>query len=441
MAVPELSYTQTVADLSALLQDNYKGRVKPWLDVIIPVAALFQRLGPGEYSLEGKKLIFAGDSRYAGMAMATDGHLPGSQYAEAVQLNTTPARTYVRRMVDNFTVAAGAGEAAFENFMDRIMRQMWESFERMTARHIHGSSAATVCRVKTRTSATVVVVHQANGYTATAGWDPSLYTEEGMWLASLDSSAGFAVLAVARLLTIVRSSIVPEATFTFATTIEGAGTIAVDDLLVFATSTVTTDNWFVTERNRAPLGLLDIVDPLNTLSSYLGVTETDHPRINPIRAVSADWGEVEFMEYVTEILSRSNAPVTPDTHTFTLHPGVKIELAKTLTPFTRIEGKGKELDGGWTAVRIAGHDFVEDPYHIPDVCYGLCTEDLFVVDLDGDPRIWEGDGSQFRRIANYDGKEWFARHYLQRFACRRNRLGALTAIPNPKGQRFVPVPV
>lgn len=437
MATTGVDYIQSTSDIGHLVYENFKGRVKPWLDVIDAMAALFGTLGPGEYSMQGKKLVFAADDKYAGMAMSTAGYLPGSQYVDPITLETTPARTYVRRIVDNFTVARASGEATFENFMTRIMRQMWEAFERATIRHIHGSSTATVCTVSSRTSGTVFVVKDGYGYT---GASPGQFLEIGMWLALLDASVSYGVLGVAKISAIDHATSQSTATITFLATIDAGALGAAGDPFVFCTSTSSSDTWFQTERSNAPLGLQDLLDPGNANTSYLGVTESGSPRIEPIRRVSADWGEVEFMEFVAEIESKSNSEVTPDSHVFTLHPGILIELAKTLIPYTQIMGKGQDLEGGWSTVRIAGHDFVKTSYHIQNVVYAICKEDAHVCDLDGQAAIWDGDGSQFRRLADYDGKEWFARHYGQRFFSRRNRSGCLTGVTNPNYQKYSAIP-
>lgn len=439
MSTETTHLAQFSGDVNQLLQTNYRGRVKPWLGVLSSVAALFQQLGPGEYSYDGLELKFAGEYTYSGGGMGTSGNLPASQYVDPVNLVSNAARVYVRRAVDNFIVAAGGGEASFEDFMDRVMRQGWEALERTDIRHIHGSSDATVCKVVSKTSDNEIVVDAGYGW---EGADPTMFLEPGMHVTSLDAGSSFAELGTATIATIDRSvSGQPtQATITFTGDIDDAGTIADNDVLVFSTSSDDTDDWFETERGNAPLGLLDLVDPANDASSYLGVTESTHTRINPIRVTSSDWGEVEFMEFCEEIRSRSNAPVTPESHTFTMHPGVYIELAKTLVPFTQIEQKGRELEGGWTTVRVGGKDLIQDPYHIPDVVYALCYEDLYDIDLDGDPRIWDGDGSQFQRLINFDGKQWFIRHYHNRIMDRRNRSGALTSVTNPGANRFVPVP-
>lgn len=441
----ETAYLNRVADVESLLQENYKGEVVPYLDIISPVHALFEPLDPGEYSLEGRVLTFAGDYTYAGGAMYTQGHLPASQYVDPVLLQTIAARCYVRRMVDNFIVARGTGEATFEDFMTRIMRQMWEAFERTGVRSVHGSSRGILNMVMGGTP-DEPIVHNGYGYEpvpgAGGGPEPTMFIEPGMWVAALNPADSFAVRGVATVMDLDRHN---DGTATLRLVnrdpgLTGIPGLTTGDVLTFATSDNVADDWFEVEYGLAILGLLDLIDPQAEATAYLGAEVSYYPRLNPIRVESADWGEVEFMEFTEEIASRSNSPVTPETHTFTCQPGVKIELAKTLIPFTRIEQKGKELEGGWTAVRIAMQDFITDPYHIPDVLYAISMEDAYNVPLDGDPRIWEGDGSQFQRLINFDGKQWWARYYSQRFLNRRNRCGALTNIANPNQYRFVPVP-
>lgn len=44
------------------------------------------------------------------------------------------------------------------------------------------------------------------------------------------------------------------------------------------------------------------------------------------------------------------------------------------------------------------------------------------------PSAWPSEHT-VRRLSHYDGREVFARHYVQRFLNRRNRTGALTVAP------------
>ena len=74
--------------------------------------------------------------------------------------------------------------------------------------------------------------------------------------------------------------------------------------------------------------------------------------------------------------------------------------------------------------------------------YTLSVEDLFRVDLDGEADYFAEDGSQFSRLSDFDGKEWYVKSYLQNFSDRRNRHAALTGITlaNVTASDFSPVP-
>ena len=147
------------------------------------------------------------------------------------------------------------------------------------------------------------------------------------------------------------------------------------------------------------------------------------------------------MSFLAQIAAKSNSPVSAQSHTLTMQTGAKIELAKELLAFQQAAQLGRVLEGGWTSVRIGEFDILDDMYHIQDVVYALCPEDIHVVDLDGEPAVWAGDGSEFLRLSDYDGKEWFLRHYVQRFASRRNRCGALTGVTNPNPELYSAHPV
>jgi hypothetical protein len=65
---------------------------------------------------------------------------------------------------------------------------------------------------------------------------------------------------------------------------------------------------------------------------------------------------------------------------------------------------------------------------------------MAVVDVSGDLSMQSFDGSEYQRMADYDGRQWYAAAYLNRFALRRNRLGALTGVSNPNASRYAATP-
>lgn len=432
---------RTTTNISTLVHENYVNEVKPWLAHNSPLAGLFSQIGDGGYSLIGKKLVIAADNSYRMGFMGTDGYIPEPVAVDPVNLEFTPARLYASGAVDNFLAALAVKPGAFEQFTDRLTDQMMNAVERGTSFHIHGGSAATLCLVSSRSSATVVVVKDGFGVT---GVSPTMFMEPGMICASLDADGALAVLGAAAVSSIARRTTATATaqtdTVTFASSIEGGGTIAAGDVIVQATSGTTTDAHFVTERSKAPLGLLDIIDPADALTTYGAATESSTPRINPYRTASSDFGFVEIMEFLAAIGASSNSAVSAQSHVLTMQEGVKIELAKELLPYQQQNQLGRELNGGWKTVRIADFDLLSDPNHLPFVMYALCPEDLHVVDLDGEPEVWAGDGNQFQRMTDYDGKQWFLRHYVQRFASRRNRLGALTGISNANFNKYAAQP-
>jgi hypothetical protein len=427
----------TRTSVGVLLQENFAKGVVPWFGLMDPVAALFKRRANGDrYKVSGKKLVITVEANYAGGAMATGGQLPDHQEVAPITVETTPARRYVRSAIDNFMQALTEGPGAAENYLKRLTRQHLERFQVMERRHVHGSSTGTLCAVSSRTSATVVVAKNGYGYT---GQPPLSYLEPGMLVASLDSSADFAVLAVAKIASINYST----NAITFATTIEGAGTIAADDLLVVASTADTAADHFVTERGKAPLGLLDIIDPKAANASHLGVTEASYQRWKPTRRAASSFGDMEFVAFTRELAAKSTSPVTPSSHTMTTQPGIVIALAEAMTSSSNAQfvfEKGKDLPGGYKTVRVAGHDFVESGDHIYDTIYALCMEDLHRCHLGPEFHDAAEDGSMYSRVADWDAKEWYGRDYMQQFADRRNRCGAYHTITNTNAARYTNTP-
>ena len=429
---------RTQSNIGRTVHENYVNEVQPWLDHIDEFAALFQKIGPKGYSMIGEKLVFAGDDTYSGGFMGTDGYLPDSQYVQPRELETTPARLYIRRAVDNFLQSLAVKPGAYEDFFARIQKQMVDAVKRGTAFHIHGSTNATVCTFVSRTDADTLVVDAGFGHASQA---PLQFVEPGMYLALLDASNSYATIGAAEVDSITYNTSATTATINFTSDIDTSSTGADGDPLVFCTTADESASHFVAERGKAPLGMLDIVSPGGGTTTLLNLAESTSARWTPLRRASTDFGHVEIMEFLEEIGTRSNSEVSAQTHVITMQNGVWIELAKDLLPFQQQAQLGRELEGGWRTVRVGEHDFLKSQYHIWDAVYAVCPEDLAVVDLDGEPAVWAGDGSQFSRLADYDGKEWFLRHYVQRFPTRRNRMGALTGVTNPNKQRYSGHPV
>ena len=434
----QVSGLEAITDLTGLVHEIYAGEVKPNVSSWSPTSQLFQEAGAGDYRIDGEKLVFSADLTYAGGAMGSDGNLPDHQYVDAVEGETTPARLYVRRAIDNFIEKrAVRGPGAFGDLLGRMFDQMWDAFGRSQIRHAIGTSNGTLCKVSSRTSSTVFVVKDGYGHADTP---PLLHMEVGMIINWVDVGSSNALAGAGTISAITHST--NTVTVTTAGTWEPGNQLAANDLIVNATTPNISTDSFATEYTNAPNGLLNIVDPDADSTTVFNISQSTYPRWKPYRKASASFDHIEVTEHFRQLRAKSTSPVGPRTHVCCAQGSVIAELARTLVGFQQQTALGRTFEGGYEAVRIANMDFIEDDWQIHDVLYTLSVEDLFTVDLDGEADYFAEDGSQFSRLSDFDGKEWYVKSYKQSFSDRRNRHAALTGISlaNVTASDFSPVP-
>ena len=434
----QVSGLEAITDLTGLVHEIYAGEVKPNVSSWSPTSQLFQEAGAGDYRIDGEKLVFSADLTYAGGAMGSDGNLPDHQYVDAVEGETTPARLYVRRAIDNFIEKrAVRGPGAFGDLLGRMFDQMWDAFGRSQIRHAIGTSNGTLCKVSSRTSSTVFVVKDGYGHADTP---PLLHMEVGMIINWVDVGSSNALAGAGTISAITHST--NTVTVTTAGTWEPGNQLAANDLIVNATTPNISTDYFASEYTNAPNGLLNIVDPDEDATTVFNISQSTYPRWKPYRKASASFDHIEVTEHFRQLRAKSTSPVGPSTHVCCAQGSVIAELASTLVGCQQQTALGRTFEGGYEAVRIANMDFIEDDWQIHDVLYTLSVEDLFTVDLDGEADYFAEDGSQFSRLSDFDGKEWYVKSYKQSFSDRRNRHAALTGISlaNVTASDFSPVP-
>jgi len=433
----QVSNVDTISTVGGLVHEVFANKVKPsiWKESV--TRQVIQSAGADDYSIEGEKLVGAADLRFAGGALGTDGKLPDHQYTDAVPWEVTPVRLYIRRAVDNFIQARATGKGAFEDFTGRVFDQQWDAFSRMEIRHACGGSSGVIGLCDSRTSGTVFVIKDGYGHTGT---DPLMFLEPGMVIAWIDVNDSNAEAGAATIESINYSTraITVDAEATW----EPGNDIAAGDKIVFATTPNIATDYFDTEFNSAPQGLMDIIDPDAAASTVQNIAEATYPRWKPYRVASSTFDHIEVTEFFQKLRAKSTSPVGMDTHTCITNGAVLAELARTLIGFQQQMGLGKTLEGGYETVRVANMDFAQDDFQLHNVLYAICHEDIFAADLDGDADYFSEDGSQFSRLSDFDGKEWYVKHYKQVFADRRNRFGALTGITlsNVSATDFTPTP-
>lgn len=434
----QVTNLDAITDMTGLVHEVYAGQVAPNVVAWSPTQQLFQDAGPGQYRIDGEKLVGSADLHFAGGGTHTAGQLPDHMYQDATEWYTTPFRRYVRRAIDNLVELRGAaGPGSFGDISERIFNQLWDAFGRMQIRGAIGSSTGTICKASSRTSSTIWVAKDGYGHTGT---DPIMHLEPGMVIAWIDVTDSNAEAGAGIISSIAAST--NTVTMASGATWEPGNQLAANDLIVFATTTSISADYFETEYGLCQNGLLDIVDPDANNAACMGITEATHPRWKPYRETSATFDHIEVTEHWRKLRSKSTGPVGPQSHVVVTNGAVTAELARTLEGYQQQQNLGREFVGGYTAVRIGNMDFVEDDFQLHNVMYTVCVETLFRTPLGGEADYFAEDGSMYQRLADFDGKEWWVREYGQTFSDRRNRHAALTSITltNVSATDFSPTP-
>ena len=209
---------------------------------------------------------------------------------------------------------------------------------------------------------------------------------------------------------------------------EQVATAAANDTVFFATTTVPTTDYFVSERNLAPNGLGTIVDPTAALTTVFNIAEGTYQRWKPYRKTSVTFDHLELTEHWLQLAAKRGFGVTPATDVAVTFPSNVAQIARSLLSFQQQAYTGEDLKGGYRAISVSGIPIVEDHFFYHDVLMTLCKEKLYRVPLGGQADFWGEDGSMWSRIADFDGKEAYVVDYMNYFSTHRGAHGALTGI-------------
>lgn len=415
---------ELMSALTGLTHDIFVGRVVNNVRVESPSSMLFQDAQPGgDYRLEGQNMKFAAKLRFKTGAIATAGQIPDHQGLDPVQGTLTPIRRYARIAMDNMVQKRASGPGAFEDLTGWIFDHLWESWKYMEIRHSVGASSALLGEVESRTSSTVFVIKDAFGNTDT---NPLSNIAEGSILAWWDLTATAAIDGAGKVSSIDYAT--RTITMDSATTWEPGDQLAAGDLIYFATTNNITRDYFVSERNLGPNGLGTIVDPTAAATTVFGISETNYPRWKPFRKASTTMDHLEVQEHWLQLAAKRGFKVSPETDISITFPSVVAQIARSLLQYQQQAYTGGQLQGGYSGITVNGISIVEDHFFYHDVLMTIYKDGLFRINLGNDADFWAEDGSQWSRIADYDGKDAFVLEYLNYFHNHRGANGALTGI-------------
>ncbi len=414
----------TLSTLTGLMHATFVGGIKDNVRRMSATSQFFQELPQDQYRLEGTQMTFAVKLRFKTGGIATDGKLPDFVPLDAVQGYITPVRRYITIEVDNMMLKRAAQPGAFASLEDWVFDQMWDAVESMESRHAIGASSGLVNKVSSRTNSTTIVVKDGYG---NAGTDPLAHLSEGSIIAWWDVSAS-AIGGAARISTITPSTntIVIDSASTWEP--DSGVTVAANDLIYFATTNSEANSNFISERGLAPNGLGTLLDPTAAVTTVHNISESTYPRWKPFRITSVTPDHMEVQEYFLRHGSKRGTSVNASTDVVVTYPAVVAQIARSLMGVQMQAYTGTDLLGGYSGVTVKGIPLVEDPFFYHNVLATLPKDGLYRITLGEQMGLWSGDGSEWQRLVQYDGKNAFAPDYMQFLATHRGAMGAITGI-------------
>jgi hypothetical protein len=418
----------TMSTLTGLTHDIFIGKVVDNVRRESKVGRLFtDALPQGDYRLEGQNMVFAARLRFGTGAMASNGNVPDHVPLDPVQGKVTPIRRYRRVALDNMVEMRASGPGAFEDVGTWIFDQLWDSWASMEIRHAIGASTGVLCKVTSRSSSTSFIVEDGYNHDGT---NPLLHLSEGAVIGWYDVSAsqngGAGKISTVTPLNYSTNLVTMDSATTWETNVGNA--LAAGDLIYFATTNDTTKNYFTLERNYAPNGVGTILDPDALATTVFNIPQGDYPRWKPYRKASATFDHLEVSDFFAAHAEKRGMDIDPQNDVVVCHRGPMRQMRRSLMGLQQQAYTGDVLRGGSRGVTVDGIEFMEDSFFYHDVMAVLHTPALFRVNLGADAEFWSGDGSQWSRIADYDGKEAYVVDYLNFFSPHRGAHGALTGI-------------
>lgn len=425
---------ETLADLSPILKNVYLPIRKKAFPFMTPLLAQAKRGGPDRVRYAGNDLFFVVKlDRRGGFVSSARGFLPDSKDAREKQGRLGIARTYATVEVDGLAARStedtrGAYISATKKLVEDVMEQWQLEQERI----LQGDSRGVRALVKTRTSATIIVVDSPYGI-ASSG-PGNLHLVVGDVAASHDSSASFAFLAKATITDIVLAG--DDATLTFDATIEGAGTIAAGDVIVTAVPAATnaTDTSFGAEPN----GLMSIIDVENNFATFEGISDERWVAQKTTSSTGAI-DEVLIMKLLNTIRARAGVEWRNDPKAMLLltTTGIWQSYGDSLLGLRRFAAPTMTLNGGFTGVQVANATLIDDPWNPRGRLYAIHTPDTIFVDLMDFNELTLQDSTRWQRVNRRDAWEVVFASYWNYGVTVRNSHGVISNITDT--ENFSPI--
>lgn len=392
--------------------------------MLTPLLAQIKKAGPERVRYSGNDLFFSVKTgRRGGFVASARGFTPDATFAAEKQGRLGISRTYAGVQVDGFAAQVSEDpKGAFISLAKKVTEDVMEEWQLEQNRILHGDGMAVRCLVATRSSSTVVTA--VSPYGIASSGPGGLHLVVGSTYASQDASASFALLGKAVLSTVTHSG--DTATLTFASSIEGSGTIAVGDAIVSCvpTGTSSTDTSFGVE----PYGAMSIVDVEGNFATFEGINDAARWTAQTITSTSVD--ETIVMKLLNTIRARSGADWRTSISDMLLltSTGIWQTYGESLLGLRRFAAPIMTLNGGFKATQVAGAALIDDPWCPRGRLYALYTPELIFVDLMDFGKLSFQDSPQWQRATNQDAYNAIYGSYWNVGCTLRSCHGAISGI-------------
>ena len=414
---------QELQDMTPVLKNVYLPIRKNAFPMMTPLLAAAKKGKGRNVRYSGNDLFFDVKlDRRGGFVASAEGYLPDPTTSREKQGRLGIARTYATVQLDGLNIkATGDKKGAYISASKKVVSDVMEQWQLEQSRILHGDGMGVRALVKSRTSATVVVLDAPYGIEASG--PGSLHLVVGDTCASLDAGSSNALLAKAVISTIALSG--DDATVTFASTIEGAGTIAANDIIVTAvpTATSSTDTSYGAE----PFGLMAVMDVESSFATFEGISD-DRWLAQKLTSTTVD--EIVLMKLLNTIRNKGGVDwrSNPAALLLLTTTGIWQQYGDSMLGIRRFSAPEMTLNGGFKGVQVAGATLIDDPWCPRGRVYAVHTPDTLFVDLMDFGEISFQDTPKWQRMSNRDAYEAVFASYWNYGVTKRNSHGVLSGI-------------
>ena len=348
--------------------------------------------------------------------------MPESGVAAERQGRLGIARTYAVAEVDGLNAKASEDpRGAFISASKKLVEDIMDEWQLQQSRILHGDSRGVRALVKTRTSATILIVDAPYGI-ASSG-PGNLHIEVGETLALLDAGTNNVLLGKAKVSSIALST--DDATITFAASVEGSGTAAASDILVSAVPTATDTN--DTSFGAEPHGIMSFVDVEGNFATFENIK---HDRWVAQKLTSSTVDETILMKLLNTIRARAGVDwrSNPANMLLICSTGIWQAYGDTLLGLRRFSAPEMTLKGGFTGVKVGNAVLIDDPWCPRGRVYAIHTPDTVFVDLMDFGKVSLQDSPKWQRSATKDAFQAVFGSYWNYGLYKRASMGVISSI-------------